>query len=158
MQIPESVMAEAFVERDGETVRFYYLRNKKNQPVAAVCILRDENYKVYYRGVAFCSESEIFNKRTGRFLALQRARCSQAIRGQDSYGNPKERRITKYPEYVNKILDTASHKDPTIVRAIQPHGGGGDIIKARKCVPTDFEKNILGELKVETEESSGVRP
>jgi hypothetical protein len=51
--------------------KYYYLRDKNNQPRITICILGDGGK--YYRGIAICSVKDQFRKVTGRKLAYLRA-------------------------------------------------------------------------------------
>lgn len=58
--------------------KFYYIRDKNNQPVITVCILKDNTGK-FHRGVALCSKLDDINKELGRSRSIAHYRAIKAF-------------------------------------------------------------------------------
>ena len=142
MQIPEDVLKNALTTAStDETVKFYFIRDGKH-PIATVCILKQEK-DWYYRGISFCSEHDVFDKRTGRFLALQRARGSRDNHSRIlRYFSPSLVETMKVIQRLDKELFKELHYN-------QGHCDGPIFKSKRTLVLTTFEKKIFTSKKAE---------
>ena len=61
---------------------YYYLRDKQNRPLVTVCLLKDNDSKVY-QGVAICSLKDNPNKKTGKAIAFGRAKQAEENKKDD---------------------------------------------------------------------------
>ena len=70
---------------DTNNVRFYYAREGRgsgNHPIACVCIIRDEDGKMW-RGVSICSKKDGFVKDTARKIAKRNAEFIRDLNKED---------------------------------------------------------------------------
>lgn len=65
-----------------DSINFYYVRNKLNQPIACVAISELDDRKIA-RGVSICSKKDRFSKTVARKIAAHR--LSQAIQNESSF-------------------------------------------------------------------------
>ena len=60
--------------------KYYYLRNKENEPVLTACLLKEKDQIA--RGLAICSFQDSPCKRIGR--AIAKGRAKKALKRQES--------------------------------------------------------------------------
>ena len=101
--------------------RFYYIRDRNNQPRITVCLGNDDGTPV--RGIAICSLEDTIDKGTGRKLAY--VRMKQAIQHQGSQ---------------DIILGAKAHKVATSYLTGITHKSEYD------ANLTDFEEDLVTEL------------
>lgn len=65
------MMKDASVKRE---IYWYYLRTADHHPYGTVALYKEKTNEkwTYHRGIAFCSENDRFEKRTGRNMAIGR--------------------------------------------------------------------------------------